>query len=60
MSTRCNTGPGYNGGPCGPAPCTGECGPEVDNQNFVVRPCGCIGVAGEPGYDIHDAAAVLA
>lgn len=22
---RCNTGPGFNGGPCGPAPCTGEC-----------------------------------
>lgn len=59
-NVRCNTGPGHNGGPCGPAPCTGECGPGIDHQKFIQRPCGCIGVVGEPAYDIHDQAAVSA
>lgn len=55
---RCNTGPGYNGGPCGPAPCTGECQGTGDDPRAYVKACGCISIRGEEGYDIHDAATV--
>lgn len=50
----CSPDAGHNNpGPCGPAPCTGECR-GVDNRRFITKACGCIGEVGAESYDIHD------